>query len=83
VLIGIYDGGALGALLVATYSGRTSALALFHALPRFVRSPELPGLFVRFLPRAAPVPLPRDCTSPLVQYFSNGSSASPAPPAAA
>jgi pimeloyl-ACP methyl ester carboxylesterase/class 3 adenylate cyclase len=44
VLIGILDGGALGALFAATYPERTSALVLFHASPRFVRSPELPWL---------------------------------------
>jgi class 3 adenylate cyclase len=47
VLIGYYDGGALGALFAATYPERTSALVLFHALPRFVRSPELPWLETR------------------------------------
>ena len=47
VLIGIYDGGALAALFGATYPERTSALVLIHALPRFVRSPELPWLETR------------------------------------
>jgi pimeloyl-ACP methyl ester carboxylesterase len=47
VLFGNYDGGALGALFAATYPERTSALVLFHALPRFVRSPELPWLETR------------------------------------
>jgi class 3 adenylate cyclase len=47
VLIGVYDGGALAALFAATYPERTSALVLFHALPRFVRSPELPWLETR------------------------------------
>jgi pimeloyl-ACP methyl ester carboxylesterase len=44
VLIGVYDGGTLAALFAATYPERTSALVLFHAFPRFVRSPELPWL---------------------------------------
>jgi class 3 adenylate cyclase/pimeloyl-ACP methyl ester carboxylesterase len=47
VLIGHYDGGALGALFAATYPERTAGLVLFHALPRFVRSPELPWLETR------------------------------------
>jgi class 3 adenylate cyclase len=47
VLIGYYDGGALGTLFAATYPERTSALVLFHALPRFVRSPDLPWLETR------------------------------------
>jgi class 3 adenylate cyclase len=47
VLIGNYDGGALAALFAATYPERTSGLVLFHALPRFVRSPELPWLETR------------------------------------
>jgi class 3 adenylate cyclase/pimeloyl-ACP methyl ester carboxylesterase len=47
VLIGYYDGGALGTLFAATYPERTSALVLFHALPRFVRNPELPWLETR------------------------------------
>ena len=47
ILIGIYDGGALGALFAATYPERTLALVLFHAQPRFVRNPELPWLPTR------------------------------------
>jgi class 3 adenylate cyclase len=47
VLIGSYDGGALGALFAATYPERTSGLVLILALPRFVRSPELPWLETR------------------------------------
>jgi class 3 adenylate cyclase len=47
VLFGYYDGGALGALFAATYPERTAGLVLFHALPRFVRSPELPWLETR------------------------------------
>jgi class 3 adenylate cyclase len=47
VLIGVWDGGALGALFAATYPERTSALVLFHARPRFVRNPELPWLMAR------------------------------------
>jgi class 3 adenylate cyclase/pimeloyl-ACP methyl ester carboxylesterase len=47
VLIGYYDGGALGALFAATYPERTSGLVLFHALPRFVRSAVLPWLETR------------------------------------
>jgi class 3 adenylate cyclase len=47
VIIGTYDGGALGALFAATYPERTSALVLYHALPRFVRNPELPWLETR------------------------------------
>jgi pimeloyl-ACP methyl ester carboxylesterase len=46
-LIGVSDGGALGALLAATYPERTSALILFHGAPRFVRNPELPWLPTR------------------------------------
>jgi pimeloyl-ACP methyl ester carboxylesterase len=47
VLIGYYDGGALASLFAATYPERTSGLVLFHALPRAVRSPELPWLETR------------------------------------
>jgi class 3 adenylate cyclase len=47
VIIGSYDGGALGALFAATYPERTSALVLSHAFPRFVRNPELPWLETR------------------------------------
>jgi pimeloyl-ACP methyl ester carboxylesterase len=47
VLIGVYDGGALGALFAATYPERTSALVFWHALPRFTRNPELPWLETR------------------------------------
>jgi class 3 adenylate cyclase/pimeloyl-ACP methyl ester carboxylesterase len=47
VLFGYYDGGALGALFAATYPERTAGLVLFHALPRFVRSPELAWLETR------------------------------------
>jgi class 3 adenylate cyclase/pimeloyl-ACP methyl ester carboxylesterase len=47
VIIGTYDGGALGMLFAATYPERTSALVLYHAFPRFVRNPELPWLETR------------------------------------
>ena len=47
VLIGSYDGGAIAALFAASYPERTRALVLFHALPRYVRSPELPWLEAR------------------------------------
>ena len=47
VLLGVYDGGALGALFAATYPERTSGLVFWHALPRFTRSPELPWLETR------------------------------------
>jgi class 3 adenylate cyclase/pimeloyl-ACP methyl ester carboxylesterase len=47
VLIGVYDGGALGALFAATYPERTSGLVYWHALPRFTRSPDLPWLETR------------------------------------
>jgi pimeloyl-ACP methyl ester carboxylesterase len=40
VLIGYYDGGALAVLFAATYPERTSALVLFHALPRFDPQPR-------------------------------------------
>jgi class 3 adenylate cyclase/pimeloyl-ACP methyl ester carboxylesterase len=47
VIIGTYDGGALGALFAATYPERTSGLVFWHALPRLTRSPELPWLETR------------------------------------
>jgi class 3 adenylate cyclase len=46
-LIGVWDGGALGALFAATYPERTSALILFHGTPRWVRNIELPWLATR------------------------------------
>jgi class 3 adenylate cyclase/pimeloyl-ACP methyl ester carboxylesterase len=47
VLIGLWEGGALGALFAATYPERTSGLVLIHATPRFVRNPEIPWLRTR------------------------------------
>jgi pimeloyl-ACP methyl ester carboxylesterase len=47
VLIGVWEGGALGVLFAATYPERTSGLVLWHATPRFVRNPELPWLRTR------------------------------------
>jgi class 3 adenylate cyclase len=47
VLIGVWDGGALGALFAATYPERTSALVLLSARPRFIRNPNLPWLTAR------------------------------------
>lgn len=46
-ILGNFDGGALAALFAATYPERTSALALIHPAPRFVRSPQLPWLPTR------------------------------------
>jgi class 3 adenylate cyclase len=47
VLVSFYDGGALAALFAATYPERTAGIVLFNALPRMVRSAELPWLETR------------------------------------